>query len=427
MSCRSDSIGMGSSLPSSDATQLDFFEEPKAHAPGFNNSSKCLTDTLADEDNRFLCSPNDLEQWQRDIYFSCVDETSVGVTVNIYPSGEISSGYFSPKRPSLKPKGAKRGKRCTEDLTDEARKKIRRVGRNIKTPFITMLTLTFDPKIAELNEDGTVNHDYANKEKERFLNTLSKKYARLAEVTGKPEHQLEYTCVAEIQPQTGNIHYHMLTNKYFNIRYLLGIWKQSSNSVDVKKLKGDSLRCIRYLLKYVTKEQKINPYGNRIYGNRYSISQGLRDEAKPETFRACGAQYRRTVQTYIDKNVNSLLHGKGFVCDYGFWVPPPSRQKDGLKNIEQLEFLFGIASELAQSGDDTLLLHLLTEGYGNNPDKKRKNHEQIRKFQERKNQVSPNEKTTENSLSSRCAASISPRRDPGFENRSDRRDPSITF
>jgi hypothetical protein len=319
---------------------------------------------LADEDNQYLCSPNDLEQWQRDIYFSVLDETSVGVTVNIYPSGEISSGYFSPKRESLKPKGAKRGKRYTDDLTDVARKKVRKVGRNVQTIFKTMLTLTFDPKISELNDDGTVNHEYANREKERFLNTLSKKFSRLAEITGKPEHFLQYICVAEIQPQTGNIHYHLLTNKFFKIRYLVDIWKQSSNSVDVKRLKGDSLRCIRYLLKYVTKDQKDNPFGNRIYGNRYSISQGLREEAKPQTFRAYGSQCRRTVQTYIDDNKNTLLHGKGFICDYGFWVPPPTRKDDGIKRIEQLEFLFGMASELAQNGDDTLLLHLLTEGYG---------------------------------------------------------------
>ncbi len=95
-----------------------------------------------------------------------------------------------------------------------------------------------------------------------------------------------------------------------------------------------------------------------------SISQGLREEAKPQTFRAYGSQCRRTVQTYIDDNKNTLLHGKGFICDYGFWVPPPTRKDDGIKRIEQLEFLFGMASGLAQIGDDSLLLHLLTEGYG---------------------------------------------------------------
>ena len=360
---------MSRPLVPSPISQTSLFDdsEAQASAPGFNNSSKCLTEDFSSEDNRFLVSPNELEQWQRDIYFSVVDENSVGVTVNLYPSGEISSGYFSPKRPSSKPKGAKRGKRYTEDLTDSARKNIRKVGRNVKTPFKTFLTLTFDPKIAELNEDGTVNHDYANKEKERFLNTLSKKYARLAEVADNPELCFQYFCVAEIQSNTGNIHYHLLTNKYFRIPYLVDIWRQSSNSVDVKKLKGDSFRCIKYLLKYVTKDQKHNPFGNRIYGNRYSISQGLRDESKPLTFRSYGPQFRQTVQTYIDRNAGSLLHGKGFLCDYGFWVPPPSRQKDGLKSIEQLEFLFGMASQLAQAGDDTLLLHLLVEGYGKEP------------------------------------------------------------
>jgi len=49
----------------------------------------------------------------------------------------------------------------------------------MQTVFKTMLTLTFDPKIDELNDNGTVNHTYANREKERFLNTLSRKYSRL--------------------------------------------------------------------------------------------------------------------------------------------------------------------------------------------------------------------------------------------------------
>ena len=338
--------------------------EAEASASGFNNSSKCLTDSSTSENNQYLCSPDNLDQCQRDIYFSCVDENSVGVTVNLYPSGEISSGCFSPKRPSLKPKGAKRGKRCTDDLTDEARKKVRRVGRNVRTIFKTFVTLTFDPKIAQLNDDETVNHEYANREKERFLNTLSKKYSRLAEMTKKPDDNFQYICIAEIQPQTGNIHYHLLTNKYFRISYLVEIWGQSSNSVDVKKLRGDSSRCIKYLLKYVTKEQKHNPYGNRIYGNRYSISQGLRTESKPLTFRFFGPQYRRAVQSYVDKNKDSLLHGKGFICDFGFWVPPPTRNDDGIKQIEQLEFLFGMASELAKNGDNALLLHLFMEGYG---------------------------------------------------------------
>lgn len=339
-----------------------------ALASGFNNSSKCLTDPLADEqpieDNQFLCGPEELTNEQRDIYFSYCDQSSVGVTVNLYPSGEVSSGYFAPKRPSLKPKGAKRGKRFTDDLTDVARKKIRKVGRNVETHFKTLLTLTFDPSNAVLNEDGTVNHGYANKEKERFLNTLSKKYSRLAEKTDKADHHFQYICVAEIQPQTGNIHYHLITNKFFRIPYLVDIWGQASNSVDVKRLEGDSFRCIRYLLKYVTKEQKHNDYGNHIYGNRYSISQGLREEAKPETIRILGSGYRRVVQTYVDNHKNTLLHGKGFICDYGIWIPPPSRKDGSMKQIEQLEFLFGMASELAKAGDDTFLLHLLHAGYG---------------------------------------------------------------
>ena len=215
-------------------TGIERFFPPEAPLE-LDSSSETLTETLdrilekpsLHRDLRFL-SPS-----QRDTLLDWEQENGMGVgaCLNVFPSGEVTGGCYSLGRRNAP---GTRGKVISEEFTKQARKTIRRAVESKTTSFKLFITLTFDPKCATLNESGQVDHDWAKKEFTRFLNSIKKKYDRLADKTGKESRKLSYIWVAEIQEKnTNNIHFHILANQPFiNAQWLAEIWGQSSNSVN---------------------------------------------------------------------------------------------------------------------------------------------------------------------------------------------------
>ena len=287
-----------------------------------DSSSETLTETIdrilekpsLHRDLRFL-SPS-----QRDTLLDWEQENGMGVgaCLNVFPSGEVTGGCYSLGRRNAP---GTRGKVISEEFTKQARKTIRRAVESKTTSFKLFITLTFDPKSATLNESGQVDHDWAKKEFTRFLNTIKKKYDRLADKTGKEYRKLSYIWVAEIQEKnTNNIHFHILANQPFiNAQWLANIWGQSSNSVNVKKLNNQE-HAANYMLKYMKK-------GNcPIAGKRYGMTQDLIKGAKPVTYRFDGRGKRSAFLQVLRDLTWEIEQNGGHALEWGFQIPPPKRE-----------------------------------------------------------------------------------------------------
>jgi hypothetical protein len=296
----------------------------------FNNSSQSLTDTI----DRILDSPS-----RRDLSFLTYDQRQtlldyeeaegfgVGACLNVFPSGEITAGCYS--RGNRRAPGHK-GKVTSTEFTRQAKKKIRRAVDCQITNFKLFVTLTFDPKLSKLSESGSVDQEWAKDRFTQFLNTLKKKYDRLADKNGKESCRLSYIWVAEIQEKnTKNIHFHILVDRQFiNAKWLAKIWGQASNSVNVKPLNNQE-HAVNYMLKYMKK-------GNcPIQGKRYGMTQNLIKGSKPKKYDFYGRSKRNAFLRIKDELEFRIKQNGGYVMDWGMSIPPPRRVrlwrgKDGL-------------------------------------------------------------------------------------------------
>ena len=201
----------------------------------------------------------------------------VGACINIYPSGEVTGGYYKTGR---KAPPRKEGKTISQEFTSNARKTIRRAAESGLVTFKNFVTFTFDPKLSELDDSGSVIQSWGKQQFKRLLNTLKKVLDRRAENRG--EKTLSYIWVAEVQ-QNGNIHFHMLVDRFIPIKWLVKIWNQASNSVNLKKL-SDQGHAINYMLKYMKKGHC------PIEGKRYGMTKDLMDAIKPIKIRYEGGK-----------------------------------------------------------------------------------------------------------------------------------------
>lgn len=340
--------------------------DPSA-ALGFNNRRISPTNSLdLPPDNPYEVNYRDLEHWQKR-YVQMQNEAdgyAVGVSLSLYPSGEFTAACtaLGPKpQKTRKPKGGI----SSVDLTPTARKIMKRAIENHWRAFNRHYVFTFDPKLSKnvLSEDGTIDHSFAQAEKSRTLEAVSLKYQRLADRVkeksgGKSGRQFEfnYICVAETQPDTGNIHFHVLADRHVDIQYLVKLWGQSSNSVHVEKVAG--IRALKYLFSYIKKGQSL------IYGKRYSLSQSLYGELKPVSVKIEGRHARSIFLDFIKSRGSTILSGRGYLGDWGFSLPPPSRQ--AVPSSCQRQFILELAELLDQGGYPDLLQSILDMRGGEN-------------------------------------------------------------
>lgn len=256
--------------------------------------------------------------------------------VSVFPSGELSAAYYlanASKRYIPAPRSISV---TTDRLTHKSVQKIRRSAENTQSQWKSFLTLTFNPAESQLNADGTINHAWAKKELIRFRQALSKKVGRqieckLKEV--KPENRDEYRhknafryiWVAELQ-KNGNIHFHIMLNKYFAAYYLRDLWGQGDAAVDVRTI-SDSRHAAAYICKYITKEADgRQKESSTINGNRYNISKAAREDAKPMSFHKFD-QEAIEAKKLLDLMKTMVDEKGGRVIDSGFGmnIPAPRR------------------------------------------------------------------------------------------------------
>ena len=204
---------------------------------------------------------------------------------------------------------------------------------------------TFNEKTycAPLNDDGTVNHKFAKQEFIRLLSAVSmrihrqnKKYAESLKKEGKLTADIQaridaseflYLWTAEIQHEsTNNIHFHLLTNKFIDVKWLKIIWNQANNSVNAKQMKNNN-HAANYVSKYVAKENDI------IKGNRYFICHKLREYMRPiekilvqvDTADAdCwDVNPALEIQDKLQAMKEMITASGGHVLDFGFSIPRP--------------------------------------------------------------------------------------------------------
>ncbi|HJV35857.1 rolling circle replication-associated protein, partial [Geomonas sp.] len=254
-----------------------------------------------------------LEKWDKE------GAVSRGACLKIFPNGEITGGYYRSGRRSI-PKKAE--KVISQTFTKQARKTIRRAAECASTEFRLFITLTFDPKQAQLNDHGQVDQKWAKKEFKRFLNTIKKKYDRRLERLGTEQKELSYIWVAEIQEQhTKNIHFHILVDQPFiPVKWLVDIWGQAANSVNVKRLNNQE-HAVRYMLKYMGKGHC------PIEGKRYGMTQNLLAGMKPQEIRFEGEDKREAFRTVKRNFYWQIEKGGGKVTDFGLFIPAPRREK----------------------------------------------------------------------------------------------------
>lgn len=290
----------------------------------------------------------------------------VGFKIRLFPSGEMTGGQFLTGSQFKVVPPVRCGALFTEGFTSAARVKIRRSVECSKTFLNKFCTLTFSPahvrlehndwlsgvsvprtEFPPLNDDGTVNHKWAKWKLKKFLHAASVQQARR-------QSQLNYVWVAELQTEsTGNIHFHILWDKFFKIEWLTKIWGQASNSVDIRKL-NDPLHASRYMRKYLTKDEK-----SAIQGNRYFISKGLRETMIPEEkiifemdhqesqlipagYKPCDLIRDRLQDLKYDVE----RHG-GKVLDFGFSIPMPRRMKRFKNKYGHEQWSRGVHGRLA--------------------------------------------------------------------------------
>ena len=264
--------------------------------------------------------------------------------IRSYLSGEVTGGQSLTGSETKVIPPARSGALVTDQFTKAGSITIRRAVQCYNSDASQLnkfCTLTFAPSmIAEENKnpDGSVKHKWAKQELVRFLNTCSVKQKRLKRV-------LNYLWVAELQEDTRNIHFHILWDKFFDIKWLTKIWGQANNSVDIEKM-NNSIHAANYMRKctnYMTKDK------NPIEGNRYFISQSLRESMKPTEkvlFEMSASEAKFDHAKGIVAELRDSLHAYqsyiesqgGHVMEFGFSIPPgrsPQKYKDKITGEEK--------------------------------------------------------------------------------------------
>ena len=153
------------------------------------------------------------------------------------------------------------------------------------------------------------------------------------------DEPLSYIWVAELQ-QNGNIHFHILVDRFIPIKWLVKIWDQAPNSVNVKRL-NDQVHAVNYMLKYMKK-------GNcPIEGKRYGMTQNLLDAIKPVKVRYEGADKLEAFKKIRWAMSLEIADSGGKILDFGLFIPPPQRGRkwrDKQGNIQETK---GISKKIS--------------------------------------------------------------------------------
>jgi hypothetical protein len=173
----------------------------------------------------------------------------------------------------------------------------------------------------------------------RFLNTCKvNKYRQ-----GKT---LEYIWVSELQ-KNGNIHFHIMWNEFFAIKWLTKVWGQASNSVDIEKI-TDARHGCSYIRKYLAKQDEAP-----IDGNRYGVTSGLRESIKPVSYSVPLTE--DSVLSVVRAVSDDIVQAGGYVHEFGFCVGASSRPKFYKDKNGQVKRTKGIPKWLGPSVVNILL------------------------------------------------------------------------
>lgn len=264
--------------------------------------------------------------------------TSSGFKISRYISGESMGGFYTSGLSGKCVPPPRSGQLSTRRFTRAAMVKLRRSVECSDTTLSYFHTLTFAPAALQpwhLSADGTVRHDYAKWKLKKYLDALSQQQRRLG-------RSLSYCWTAEIQTKsTGNIHFHILMDKFFPITWLTKIWKQANNSVDIERAKNP-LHAARYMRKYITKDEE-----SEIMGNRYFISQKLRDSMRPVTDpllilqtsdKSSPRGVMGDIRDFLLASKDEIELNGGVLLDFGFYIPMP-RQSVRYRDKKTGEFV----------------------------------------------------------------------------------------
>jgi hypothetical protein len=266
--------------------------------------------------------------------------TSSGFKVSRYKSGEMVGGFYTTGLSGKCVPPPRSGRLTTRRFTRSAMVKLRRSCECSDTGLNYFHTLTFAPSALQpwhLQEDGTVDHYYAHWKLTKYCDALSQQQRRLGRT-------LAYAWVAELQ-KNGNIHFHILMDKFFPIAWLTKIWNQAKNSVDIERVKNP-LHAARYMRKYMTKDEE-----SEIKGNRYFISRQLRESMKPvedallvlqTSDETCPRGVMGDIRDFLFASKNEIEVNGGLLLDFGFYVPMP-RQPVRYRDKKTGEFVLSRA------------------------------------------------------------------------------------
>lgn len=272
-----------------------------------------------------------------------------------YRSGEQTGAYYLSGRSCKVRPPEHVGPRVTHHFSPPSRAKIRRAAENARDELCCFITLTFSPRDLEdwqidhcliehkeLVSGGdayglpVVRQDFAKWCLRKFRDALNHRVSRQLKVKAKDMRQngstedeisdyldcksFRYVWTAELHPDTGAVHFHLLVNKYFPVDYLRRLWGRGR--VNVAKI-NDSEHAANYMSKYVSKDDH-----STISGNRYGIGARLRKDAKPmETFKEDdeARELRR-----VTKMMTDLVEKRGghvIGAGFGYSLPRPRRSR----------------------------------------------------------------------------------------------------
>lgn len=280
----------------------------------------------------------------------------VGFKVRRYRSGEMTGAQFSTGSRCKVVPPSRSGAVVTDGFTLAGRLKIRRAVENAFQPLQRFVTLTFDPAklyattshadienaLSGYSSDYHLGHKYAKKELMRWLDTTGRAYKRRGQ-------QFSYVWVAELQPSTGFIHFHIMTNLWIPKDWIRKIWGQGRTRIDYIK---NTRHAVNYMRKYITKDES-----SPIQGNRYNISADLRETMKPEEIIEAvdvedlseGADNPGLeAMEIINAMREEITNRGGIVLDFGFSLPAPRRpEKYRDKKSGEIKQTRGISRTLA--------------------------------------------------------------------------------
>lgn len=271
----------------------------------------------------YLSHPSELAALACD--FVPVSSSTIGFKVRTYKSGECSGTLFHTGRDSRIDNLGRCGELETTELTQYGRTKIRRAVECSDNMLRYFWTFTFSPDHCPpwtKNADGTIRHDFAKYKLKKFLDTCRHKQSRL-------KRQLSYIWVAEIQTKTtNNIHFHILLDQFFDVKYMVRIWAQASNSVDIATPLKNVGHVANYISKYMQKDTD-----TAVKGFRYCVSSTLQAATQPKEQLLMSISKKdnnetdgETVKSFletIDAMREEIETGGGTVFDYGYHIARP--------------------------------------------------------------------------------------------------------